>query len=51
MLVEVNRLPVSSDTRRVRLRRTELEEQLTRLEEEMRTYSRANVFVREEDQV
>ena len=46
LLQEANRLPVSSDTRRVRLRRMELETELARVEEEIRVYSRNKVFVK-----
>jgi len=46
LLEEVNRLPVSSDTRRVRLRRAELEAELAQLEGDITVYNRHKVFVK-----
>jgi len=45
VIMEVNRLPVSSDTRRVRVRREELEAELGTLDAEITVYSRSKVFV------
>ena len=49
LLHDLNRLPVSSDTRRVVLKRREIEDLLVWVEEEMRKYSRAKVFVPENE--
>ena len=50
LLHDLNRLPVSSDTRRVVLRRREIENLLTQVEEEIRKYSRPKVFVPDNEQ-
>merc|ERR1712059_28882 len=41
-------LPVSVDTRRVRMKRQEIEESLATLESRIREYSRAKVFVKDD---
>lgn len=45
VIMQVNRLPVSSDTRRVRMRREELEAELGTLDAEITVYTRNKVFV------
>ena len=45
LLQDLNRLPVSSDSRRVVNRRKELETNLTQLEEDMKKFSRPKVFI------
>ena len=50
LLQDLNRLPVSSDSRRVVNRRRELEENLNQLEEEIKKFSRPKVFIPVEDQ-
>jgi len=49
LLHELNRLPVSSDTRRVVLKRREIEGLLVWVEEEIRKFSRPKVFVPENE--
>jgi len=50
LLHDLNRLPVSSDTRRVVLKRREIEGLLVWVEEEIRKFSRPKVFVPENEQ-
>ena len=45
LLQDLNRLPVSSDSRRVVNRRKELETNLTQLEDDMKKFSRPKVFI------
>lgn len=45
VIMDLNRLPVSSDTMRIRARRKVLEEELNSLDEAIKTYSRPRVFV------
>ena len=45
LLQDLNRLPVSSDSRRVVNRRKELETNLTQLEEDIKKFSRPKVFI------
>ena len=47
LLQEMNKLPVSSDTRRVVLKRREIEDLLVWVDEEIRRFSRPKVFVPE----
>lgn len=49
LLHDLNRLPVSSDTRRVILKRREIEGLLVWVEEEIRKFSRPKVFVPENE--
>jgi len=46
LLREANFIPVSSDTLRVRRRRREIEEELTKVEEDIRKYQRPKVYVK-----
>ena len=46
MIAELNTLPVSKDTLRVRKKRDEIEKQLGKLEEGIRILSKSKVFVR-----
>jgi len=50
LLMDMNRLPVSSDTRRVRELRASLEGNLSELEEKIRIYSRPKVFLPQSEQ-
>ncbi len=47
LLANLNRLPVSSDTRRVTEKRREIEGLLAGLDDGIRIYSRPKVFVKE----
>ena len=49
LLQDLNRLPVSSDSRRVVCRRKEIENNLNQLEEDIRKFSRLKVFIPLED--
>ena len=50
LLQDLNRMPVSSDSRRVVNRRKELETNLTQLEEDIKKFSRPKVFMPVDDQ-
>jgi len=51
LLMDMNRLPVSSDTRRVRELRATIEGNLAELEEKIRIYSRPKVFLPQTESV
>jgi hypothetical protein len=49
LIAELNRIPITVDTMRVKTHRAELERQLTRLETAMKTFSRPKVWVKVDD--
>lgn len=46
LVSELNKMPVKTDTLRMRNRKMELEKQLTKLEEGIKVFSRPKVFVK-----
>lgn len=49
LIAELNRIPITVDTMRVRTHKADIEKQLTRLEEAMKTFSRPKVWVKVDD--
>lgn len=48
LIHELNRIPIRIDTIRIREHKIQLEQQLTRLEEAMKTFSRPRVWIKVE---
>lgn len=49
LINDLNRIPIRIDTIRVREHKIQLEQQLTRLEEAMKTFSRPRVWIKVDD--
>lgn len=49
LIEELNRVPITVDTIRVKSHKAELERQLTRLEDAMKTFSRPKVWLKTDD--
>lgn len=49
LIRELNKLPMTSETLRVRQRKMDIEKELIKLEDSIRIFSRAKVYVKIED--